>query len=79
MNKYWNNKFKEKKFVWGTKESLAARIALDDIKSSFKSYESLKLLDIGCGYGRDVNYFRNNGLDAMGIDNSGEAIIFGLR
>jgi len=77
MNKYWNNKFKEKKFVWGTEESLAARIVLDDIKSSFKSYESLKLLDIGCGYGRDVNYFRNNGLDAMGIDNSGEAIILG--
>ncbi|CRZ33967.1 hypothetical protein DFR55_10868 [Herbinix hemicellulosilytica] len=23
MNMYWNSKFKEKKFVWGTEESLA--------------------------------------------------------
>jgi SAM-dependent methyltransferase len=28
------------------------------------------VVDIGCGTGRDVNFFAQNGLDAMGIDSS---------
>ena len=30
--------------------------------------DSGKVLDAGCGWGRDVNFFNENGLDATGID-----------
>lgn len=29
-----------------------------------------KILDIGCGHGRDVHYFQRNGFQALGIDPS---------
>ncbi len=32
------------------------------------------LVDIGCGNGRDVNFFSNSGFDVLGIDNSEECI-----
>tara|TARA_Y100001968_G_scaffold295301_1_gene302561 strand:- start:2354 stop:3046 length:693 start_codon:yes stop_codon:yes gene_type:complete len=34
--------------------------------------ELISLLDIGCGNGRDLNYFRKNGIDAYGIDLNSE-------
>ncbi len=33
-----------------------------------------RVLDAGCGHGRDVEYFEKNGLDALGIDLAGAMI-----
>ena len=38
-----------------------------------QSYNGL-LVDLGCGYGRDVNVFHKNGIKALGIDISNEKI-----
>jgi len=36
-------------------------------------HKKTTLLDIGCGNGKDLNYFRKNGIDAYGIDlNAGD-------
>lgn len=55
---------------------------LDDLPDDFRSIlndfiDSLqgdRVLDAGCGAGRDTEYFHNNDLDAVGIDISGEMI-----
>jgi SAM-dependent methyltransferase len=38
-----------------------------------------KLLDIGCGFGRDVSYFKEAGLESSGVDTSFEMLELGRR
>jgi len=38
--------------------------------------EGEKVLDAGCGWGRDVDYFQRNGFEAKGIDLAEEALAF---
>ena len=38
-----------------------------------------KVLEIGCGSGRDANYMTNNGFDIIGIDGSEEMIDIAIR
>lgn len=71
---YWDERFRKNGLIWGLKPSDGA----------VKAYEFLnevqdvkKILDIGCGYGRDVNYFHSQGYDIVGIDFSGEAVKLG--
>lgn len=79
-NNYWNNKFINKKFIWGTNASESAIMAMGDIKKTIANIKSnLSILDIGCGYGRDVNYFAEENLIAVGIDSSIEAINLGIE
>jgi len=37
-----------------------------------------KILDAGCGWGRDVNYFVQNGFDAHGIDKAPRPLSYGI-
>ncbi|NLZ35564.1 tellurite resistance protein TehB [Clostridium sp. N3C] len=76
-NNYWNDKFARKKYIWGLNPSESAILMVDDLKKE----DGIKgsLLDIGCGYGRDVNYFNISGLNAYGIDKSPEAIQLGIK
>ncbi len=39
--------------------------------------ESGRILDAGCGWGRDVNYFLENGYDTTGIDRAPKPLEFG--
>ena len=41
--------------------------------------ENGKILDAGCGWGRDVNYFIENGYDATGIDKAPAPLKFGAK
>lgn len=75
MDMYWNNKFIKKKYIWGIEESISARLVLEDIKK--ENLKNPKLIDLACGYGRDVNYYRNNGIISSGIDSAEEAIRIG--
>jgi len=73
--KYWELKFKNKKSVWGNKQSRAAELTVLDLKERKVDLERFTLLDVGCGYGRDLAYFVKNGIkQVMGIDHSKEAI-----
>lgn len=51
-------------------------VSMEDALKEFTSYLSLgdKVLDVGCGHGRDLEYFINSGLFATGIDNSQELL-----
>lgn len=53
--KYFTNKIKQKEFIIG---------------QALKTKEASSLLDIGCGEGFALNYFKNNGWDVTGVDYS---------
>ncbi|WP_394886128.1 class I SAM-dependent methyltransferase [Clostridium butyricum] len=75
---YWNDKFINKKYIWGIDESESAIAVIKNINNNMTDIDkSISILDIGCGYGRDVNYFDKENLNAIGIDNSEEAINIG--
>ena len=38
-----------------------------------------KILDAGCGWGRDVNYFVQNGFNAHGIDKAQKPLNYGIK
>jgi SAM-dependent methyltransferase len=64
----WDKRFKEKGYVWGQGESPTALEALHYLKTKSK------ILDVGCGYGRDYKLFLEKGFEVVGLDSSGEAI-----
>jgi len=64
--KYWN-KFYKKNSI--TKESTFAKFTYKKIVN-----KAGKILDIGCGNGRDSNYFNKKGFQVTGIDISQKAI-----
>ena len=67
IKNYWNFFYnKGKKF----KESSFSRFTLKNINK----LKNDKLIDIGCGNGRDSLYFNKKGLDVLGIDISKAAI-----
>lgn len=67
---YWDNRYKEAGFEWGRQQTIVAEIARDIMEQrKFK-----RVLDGGCGYGRDCIYLAKEGFDAVGIDASAEAL-----
>ena len=64
---YWN-KFYNKKIIF--KESSFARFVF----KKFPSTKKKKLVDVGCGNGRDSFYFNKKGYDVTGLDLSNSAI-----
>jgi len=63
---YWN-KFYDKKII--NKESTFAKFTYKKIKK-----QKGKILDIGCGNGRDSFFFNQKGYNVTGIDISKKAI-----
>lgn len=43
---------------------------LEELVKVVKSYNPVKVLDVGCGLGTLVRYLRKEGIDAYGIDNA---------
>lgn len=66
----WNSLYKIQGQRWGIMHSLSAHLSLHHIESIKKKEKNL--LDIGCGYGRDLFYFRQifKELCVDGIDSS---------
>ena len=52
---------------------------LERIDEHFGVSAGLSILDIGCGYGYSVKYFRDKGLDAVGIEPSREAVSHAVK
>jgi tellurite methyltransferase len=70
MSKYYDGKYGSEEFYWGKRPSSMAR-------KFFQKYppeDGEKLLDIGCGEGRDSIFFSQNGYQVTGFDSSVEGI-----
>jgi len=77
---YWEEKFKGKGEVWGTQPSKAAILLVEDLHNYGNAYKNGKVIDIGCGYGRDMNYLYECGYkNLLGIDFSEEAVKLGQK
>jgi len=73
----WNEKFNKKRFIWGKEESLFAKKVIESLKN-YPESNKFYILDIGCGYGRDMNYFVKKGFKFIeGIDISSTAVSLG--
>lgn len=66
---YWDN-FYNKNFEFTTKNSDFSEWCFN----YFTDKSKIKLLDIGCGNGRDLIFFEKNEISVLGIDKSIEAI-----
>ncbi|MFX1453189.1 MAG: class I SAM-dependent methyltransferase [Promethearchaeota archaeon] len=72
---FWDNKYLKDKHVWGENPSELGSITVQYLKKNNISTKKLEILDIGCGYGRDLFYISEH-IDCMilGVDSSKEAI-----
>lgn len=75
IESYWNKKFLDEKKVWGDNPSLACKKAVTFIRRKVALLDKItKILDIGAGYGRDIQYFLKYNYDVEGIDISENAV-----
>lgn len=70
MSSYYDEKYRGKDFFWGTEPGSLARKVLE-IRPPL---DSPKLLDVGCGEGRDTIFFARKGYDVTGFDLSAEGV-----
>ncbi len=65
VREYWEARFRSKGLIWGRRPSESARMAASFMRGLGCR---LRVLDIGCGYGRDLALFHAEGHDAVGTD-----------
>jgi SAM-dependent methyltransferase len=70
MSKIWDKVYSNDSAFFGENPSNFAGKCYSD----FKIYEVKRLLELGCGQGRDTIFFASNGLDVHAIDSSKIAI-----
>lgn len=70
MSKYYDERYAAEEFYWGKRPSSMARIFFQ----KFPPQDGHKLLDIGCGEGRDSIFFAQNGYQVTGFDFSSEGV-----
>tara|TARA_R110000824_G_scaffold170441_4_gene347795 strand:+ start:3774 stop:5177 length:1404 start_codon:yes stop_codon:yes gene_type:complete len=68
-NSYWRQFYSEKKENIKMEPTKFAVFSYNYIKTHFKkNFNNLRMVDIGCGNGRDIFFFRENGIEATGVD-----------
>lgn len=70
MSKFYDELYRAEEHFWGKRPSSIARILFQ----KYPPHEELKLLDIGCGEGRDSIFFAQNGYRVSGFDSSAAGI-----
>ena len=71
----WDNYYRDHQRIWGDRPSALAAFVCHCLQGTKSPAKAIKILDIGCGYGRDAAYLaRNINCRILGIDNSSEAI-----
>lgn len=70
MSNFYDDKYRAHESYWGSQPSSIARILFQ----KFPPTDTRKLLDVGCGEGRDSIFFARNGYEATGFDSSTEGI-----
>lgn len=77
---FWDNIYNNNLFVWGNGPSELGGIAVEYLRKPLGDNRLLRVLDLGCGYGRDSIYLSQSlGCEVCGIDASGEAIRMGQK
>lgn len=73
---YWNDYYKNRKEIEPPTEfaKSVSDFILDECKKEESILTEKKLMDIGCGNGRDSRYFAGLGLNVIGVDAAKEAI-----
>jgi SAM-dependent methyltransferase len=75
VKEFWNKRFMEKQYIWGSKPSIIAILC----EKIFKENNVKDILIMGVGYGRNGKYFIENGYNVDGIEISEEAINIGKQ
>ena len=70
MSKFYDDKYTAEESYWGKQPSSIARILFQ----RHLPEEGQKLLDVGCGEGRDSIFFARNGYLVTGFDSSAEGV-----
>jgi 2-polyprenyl-3-methyl-5-hydroxy-6-metoxy-1,4-benzoquinol methylase len=70
MNEIWDKVYSNDSAFFGEDPSDFAQMCYRD----FNKYHVKKLLELGCGQGRDTIFFTSKGLDVYAIDSSKVAI-----
>lgn len=79
-NTFWDSKYQGNNRIWGDGPSELAVLAVKYLQALGLRDNSLSVLDIGCGYGRDSVYLlKHLGCTVCGIDNSKEAIDMAIK
>jgi len=72
---FWDNEYKSNERIWGNVPSELAIAAVRYLHKCRSNSETLSILDIGCGYGRDAFYLLDNlRCSILGVDISEKAI-----
>jgi len=72
---FWEKKYEDEKYMWGEGPSELGKITLNYLRKNKLVDEKLKILDLGCGYGRDSFHLAKNiNCNVTGIDASEKAI-----
>jgi SAM-dependent methyltransferase len=72
---HWDNEYKQQKHVWGKGPSELAVFTAGYLKQHPPTAKTPSIIDLGCGYGRDVFYLAQNiRCSVLGIDVSPEAL-----
>jgi len=76
---FWDDRYREQGHVWGSEPSELAKIVSRYLQECLPDRE-LRILDLGCGYGRDALYLsKNYNAAVLGIDISQEAVSIASR
>jgi SAM-dependent methyltransferase len=76
----WEEEYKSNERLWGEQPSELALAAVAFIQTTDANAETLSILDLGCGYGRDALYYAES-LDCsvLGIDLAAKGIEMGKK
>lgn len=66
MNEFYDKRYDQKDFYWGVKPSAICHRILDLVPPD----RTVKLLDVGCGEGRNAVFFACRGFDVTAFDTS---------
>ena len=72
---YWDDRYRDGGLLWGEQPSELAAVAIGRLRELGPAAARLRLLDLGCGYGRDaLVLWRELGLSVTGVDGAARAI-----
>ena len=70
QRKFWNERYTKERYIWNNFPSICLKNSLN----IFKERNVKIVVDVGCGYGRDVIALLKNGFYAYGVDIAEEGI-----
>ena len=70
MSRFWDKVYSNDRSFFGDEPSSFASMCYKE----FEKHNAKRILELGCGQGRDTIFFASNGLDVHAIDSSKIAI-----